>query len=104
MTNREIATLMHRLFPGDLGPADYVHLMADDRLDRARLDELLDRCLPGEELLIFVNQNYCAFSDRQGAFAHIEEFMRIGRVRIADPKFRGRVIIEPSGVGAGNAL
>jgi hypothetical protein len=104
MTNREITTLMHRLFRSDLGPGEYVHLMVDGQLDRARVDELLARHIPGDELLIFVDRNHCAFSTREKAFEHIREFMPHGRVRIADPRFQGRAIIEPLGVGAGSAL
>lgn len=105
MTNREITTLMHRLFPGDLpGAGEYVHLMSDDELSRERVDALLNRYIVGNELLIFVNRNYCAFSGRAEAFEYIREFMLHGRVKIADPRFRGKVIIEPLGVGAGDAL
>ena len=105
MDNREITTLMHRLFRGELPAAgEYVHLMVDDRLDRARLHALLDRYIPGDQLLIFVDRNHCAFSDRQRAFEYVRDFMPHGRVRIADPRFRGRVIIEPLGVGAGCAV
>lgn len=104
MTSREITTLMRRLFRGDLGPADYLHLMVNDRLDRVLVNGLLDRYIPGEELLIFVDRNHCAFTGRERAFEYIAAFMRHGRVKIADPRFNGRVIIEPVGVGAGKAL
>ena len=95
---------MHRLFCGDLGPGEYFHLMVDDRLDRARVDDLLARYIAGSDLLIFVDQNHCAFSSREEAFENIREFMPHGRVKIADPRFQGRVVIEPLGVGAGCAL
>jgi len=101
MTNREITTLMHRLFPGDLGPVDYVHLMVDGQLDRARVDALLDRYIRGDEVLIFVDINHCAAKQRKDTFNCIREFIQYGRVRVADPRFQGRVIIEPLGVGAG---
>lgn len=104
MTSREITTLMHRLFRGDLGPVDYVHLMVQGQLDRARVDSLLDRYIRGDEVLIFVDSNRCAASRREFAFGFIQEFMQHGRVKVADPRFQGRVIIEPSGVGAGDAL
>jgi len=104
MTNREITTLMHRLFPGGLGPTDYVHLMVEGGLDRARFGALLDSYIPGDELLIFVDRNHCAFSNREQAFEFVRDFMEHGRVRIADPRFQGRVIIEPMGVGTGTHL
>ena len=100
MTNREMTTLMHRLFPGDLpGAAEYVHLMVEGQLDRERFNALIDRYIPGNELLIFVNRNHCAVADRAGAFEHVRGFMAYGRVRIADPRFKGRVIVEPLGGG-----
>jgi hypothetical protein len=101
MTNREITTLMHRLFPTDLGPIEYVHLMVDDRLNSARLNALLDYYIPGDEVLIFGDRNHCVSSSRELAFDFVQNFMQHGRVRIADPQFRGRVIIEPLGVGGG---
>ena len=104
MTNREITTLMHRLFRGDLGPVEYVHLTVDDQLERARVDDLLARFIPGSDLLIFVDQNHCAFSSREKAFENIRKFIPHGRVKIADSLFQGHVIIEPLGVGAGYAI
>jgi hypothetical protein len=104
MNNREITSLMHRLFYGDFGPADYVHLMVDDKLDRVRVNSLLERFIPGDEFLIFANSNHCALSSRADAFEHIDRFMQLGRVKIADPRFEGRVIIEPLGIGAGQRV
>ncbi|MGE0332410.1 MAG: hypothetical protein AB7P37_17160 [Ramlibacter sp.] len=93
MSSREITSLMHRLFRLDLGASEYVHLMVEDRLDQARVDELL----------IFVDRIHWTFSNGVMAFVYIKELLPYGRVRIADPRFRGRVIIEPLGVGAGCA-
>jgi hypothetical protein len=56
MTNREITTLMHRLFRGDLGPVDYVHLMVQGQLDRACVDALLDRYIRGDEVLMVMSR------------------------------------------------
>ncbi|MGJ4748450.1 hypothetical protein ACQV5M_18970 [Leptospira sp. SA-E8] len=104
MNNREITSLMHRLFYGDLGPADYVHFMVDEKLDRIRVNSLLGRFIPGDEFLIYANSSHCALSSRSGAFEHSDRLMQLGRVKIADPRFEGRVIIEPSGVGAGQRV
>jgi hypothetical protein len=104
MTPREITTLMHRLFRFELQGADpYVHLMVGGVLDRGRVTSLLDKHIAGDELLIFQSRARAVTSRRGGAFEIISEFIRHGQVRIADPKFRGRVIIEPMGVGAGCA-
>ena len=96
---------MHRLFRSELpGSHEYANLMVDEQLDRGRVKALLNRYVVGNELLIYVDLDHCAFTDREQAFEHIRDFMPHGRVRIADPRFSGRVIVEPMGVGAGCAL
>jgi hypothetical protein len=96
---------MHRLFwSSSLGPDSYVHLKVNDVLDESRVRSLLDRYIEGDELLIFVNSQHCAFSSRRDAFTQIQSLLQHGTVRIADPRFQGRVIIEPLGVGTGSAV
>jgi hypothetical protein len=105
MTDREITTLMHRLFwSSSVGSDPFVHLMVNDALDESRVHSLLDRYIQGDELLMFVNSQHCAFSSRRDAFANLKSLLQHGTVRIADPRFRGRVIIEPLGVGTGSAV
>ena len=101
MTSRDITTLMHRLFRSDLGPGEYVHLIVDDQLDRARVDDLLWRYIPGDDLLSFVDSNHCVLSTREGTFDNVRGLMPYGKIKIANPRFQGRVVIEPLGVGAG---
>lgn len=105
MTDREITTLMHRLFWSRwIGPDPYVHLMVNDALDEGRVRSLLDQYIQGDELLLFVNPQHLAFSSRRAAFGHIKSLLQHGAVRIADPQFQGRVLIEPLGVGTGSAV
>jgi hypothetical protein len=106
MNRREIITLMHRLFYGDLPNGDAYVLLGTDssKLERVKVDALLDRYIDGPDVLLFVNENNCLAVRKGEAFKHIERMIQLGRVKVADPRFHGRVIIEPSGVGAGSAL
>jgi hypothetical protein len=101
MTNRVIAKPMCRLFHRGLGPGEYEYLMVDDELDRSRVYALLDRYIRGDELLICVNRNHCASASRDAAFDYIRRFVAHGSVMIADPMFKGRVVVNRIGVGAG---
>ena len=106
MNQREITTLMHRLFIGSLPGNDaWVHLMQDGRLNERKVMALIEEYIRGDTLLLFVNAQNCLRCSKAEAFAHVERLHAMGSLRIADPAFNGRVLIEPSlGVGAGHAL
>ena len=66
---------------------------------------LLDNYIEGDELLMYVNSQHCIFSSKANAFADIKNLLAYGNIKIADPRFRGRVLINASvGVGVGSAL
>lgn len=105
MDARQITTLMHKLFYGDIPQNDgWVNLMIDDTLSRNRVNDLIEKYIKGDELLIFVDPQHCVHSNKSVAFEHIEILIKYGTIRIADPCFHGRILINPIGVGAGNAL
>lgn len=105
MDAREITTLMHRLFRGDIPQTDgWVHLIVDGEFDRSRVDSLINRYIQGDELLLFVNAQHCVSSTRVDAFTHIKSLLPHGTVRIADPRFHARILINQIGVGVGSAL
>ncbi|MCK6395617.1 hypothetical protein [Zoogloea sp.] len=101
MDKRQITSLMQRLFYGDLGPAEYVHLAEGNELNRVRVDALLEQFIPGDQLLFFVNSQNCSSGRRDEAFEKIQRLLQVGRVKVADPRFEGKVVIDPLGVGAG---
>lgn len=103
MTGCAIATLMRRLFSKSLGPIEYEYLMVNDELDRSRVNALLEQYIRGDELLIFVDRKHCVSAARDAAFDYILSFVAHGAVRIADPEFKGRVVVYPQGVGGGIA-
>jgi len=95
---------MHRLFVGSLPGSDaWVHLMQNDKLSERKVMSLIDQYIDGDTLLLFVNSQNCLCCSKPEAFANVERLLAVGALRIADPAFRGRVLIEPSlGVGAGH--
>lgn len=96
---------MHKLFYGDIPQNDgWVHLMIDDSLSRERVNDLIEKYIPGDELIIFVDPQHCAFSNKFDAFEKVEALIKYGTIRIADPRFLGRILINPIGVGTGSAL
>ena len=105
MNARQITTLMHKLFYGDIPHNDgWLHLMVGDSIDRNSVNGLIEKYIKGDELLIFVDPQHCVYSNKSAAFEHIETFIKRGTIRIADPNFHGRILINPIGVGCGNAL
>ncbi|VEE16534.1 hypothetical protein [Ectopseudomonas mendocina] len=105
MDARQITTLMHKLFYGDIPHNDgWVHLMIDDALSHNKVNDLIEKYIKGDELLIFVDPQHCAYSNKSAAFEHIKTLIKYGVIRIADPRFHGRILINPIGVGTGNAL
>lgn len=106
MNQREITTLMHKLFYGDIPQTDgWVHLMEDGELIPEHVMSLLDSYIEGDELLLFVDPQHCTSSSKAEAFAHIKNLLAHGNIKIADPHFRARVLINSSvGVGVGSAL
>ncbi len=105
MNARQITTLMHKLFYGDISQADgWVHLFENGELNQARVDSLISRYIEGDELLLFVNAQHCAHTNRFSAFPYVRDFLNYGVVRIADLKFRARILIHPIGVGVGSTL
>ena len=105
MDARQITTLMHRLFYGDIPHVDgWVHLVVDGKLNRDKVNQLINRYIAGDEVILFVDTQNCAFSSKENAFQHVEKLIEHGTVRIADPIFHARILINPIGVGVGSAL
>ncbi|MNG17244.1 hypothetical protein D3C85_972130 [compost metagenome] len=105
MDARQITTLMHKLFYGDISQEDgWVHLVVDGRLNCDKVNQLINRYITGDEVLLFVDPQHCAFSSKENAFSHVEQLIEHGTVRIADPRFNARILISPIGVGVGSAL
>ena len=102
MTNREIITLMHKLSCRHLGPSgDWVSVFDDnDNLDKTKFNRLLFSSIKSETVLIYCNENNLAESSLEDAYSIVSEYIKIGTVNLADPRFTSQVEVEPIGVGA----
>lgn len=105
MDKREIQTLMHRLFYDDIDQSDgWCHLMKNDQLNRELFESLLDRYFLGKFILVYQNSQQAICCQKAEGFEYVVEFLRSGPVRVADPRFQSRVLINPIGVGVGSRL
>ena len=104
MNKREIITLMHKLFRGDIySPDGYIHLFKNDCLDEKLLSNFLSKYNINDTILIYLDSNNVVECKANNSYKIIKEFVKSGRVRIADPDFKNRALIEPTGVGIGSS-
>ena len=103
MEERQIITLMHKLFYGDIDTSDgYVHLIKEGTLDREVFGRFVGGYIHEDDLLIYVDsQNVfsCALIE---AYDIVKSYFSSSRIRIANESFTARIIIEPTGVGVGH--
>jgi 5-carboxymethyl-2-hydroxymuconate isomerase len=102
MTPREITSLMKRLFRYETGGNDaWRHLMSGNGFDAHACEELLRSYISDEEVLVFVDRQHATHCSISEAVGFIENFMKLGYVRVANRAFTSKVIIAPIGVGQG---
>ena len=105
MNKREIQTLMNRLFYGDIDQSDgWHHLLSDGHLDKDLFEEFLFSYIETDTVLVYLNGQNAVQCKASEAHQIVKDLLVHGRVKMADPKFKGRVIIDPIGVGVGQKL
>ena len=105
MDKREIQTLMRRLFYGDIDQSDgWQHLIRDGELSQELFEVLLNHYVSSESVLVYQNSQQAVHCLKAEAFVHVAEFLKSGPVRIADPRFQSKILINPIGVGVGSRL
>lgn len=93
---------MHRLFRHETGGNDpWRHLMKDGELDRSVCDRLLEDYISDNEVVVFVDPRHAIQCKRVDAAMYIDDFMKLGYVRVANLTFSSKVIVAPIGVGQG---
>lgn len=70
-------------------------------LDGHECQELLWHYIPEDELVIFVDSRHAVHCSISEAVGHIERFMKIGRVRVANCTFTSKILMDPIGIGQG---
>lgn len=78
------------------------HLLVADKLDRHRVQALIDDYIVGGTILMYSDSQHAMACSREQVFEHLEMWLPKGQVKLADPKFQGRVLIESLGVGVGS--
>ena len=102
MTPREITSAMHRLFWHETGGNEpWRHLMKDGELDRGLCARLLEDYISEDEVVVFADPRHALQCKRIDAPGYIDEFMKLGYVRVANLTFSSKVVIADIGVGQG---
>jgi hypothetical protein len=103
MNNREIITLMHKLFSGDIDTSDgYVHLFTNDELDISKYEAFVSSYIHGEAVLVFINSQNVHQCTIHESFELVRDNMANNRIRLANENFSAKILIESIGVGVGN--
>ncbi len=93
---------MHRLFYSDIDTADgYKHLYKNNELDEKLYNEFIHSYINTDSILIYVNSQEAIETNIEESYSYVKEHVKNNRVRIADPEFKAKIILEPSGVGIG---
>ena len=105
MESREIQTLMHRLFYGDINQSDgWRNLFKNGSLDQDLFEHFLASYITEDSVLIYLDSQHSIHCQKQDAFSHVSEFLKSGAVRMSDPRFKAKILINPIGVGVGERL
>jgi hypothetical protein len=103
MNNREIITLMHKLFSGDIDTSDgYVHLFTNDELDISKYEAFVSSYIHDETVLVFINSQNVHHCTIHESFELVRDNMANNRIRLANENFSAKILIESTGVGVGN--
>ncbi|MCV2351115.1 hypothetical protein [Paucibacter sp. Y2R2-4] len=94
---------MHRLFGNDVGGSDpWRHLMVDDTFNRDACARLINDYISEDEVVVFIDSRHAVHCRKDEAPPHIESFMKIRRVKVANLAFTAKVVVDPIGVGQGS--
>jgi len=103
MNKREIVTLMHKLFPGDIDKSNgYEHIYKDDELDETMLNNFLAKYINTDNVFIYVNSQNAFECKTPNIYKCIQPHVKNERIRIATPDFNVKIITELTGVAAGS--
>ncbi len=78
--------------------------MEGGRLDKGLFEGLLAKYIEADTVLVYLNSQNAVHCKVSQAYQIVADFLPQGQVKMADPRFNGRVIIDPIGVGVGQKL
>lgn len=103
MSQREIVTLMHKLFRGDIDKSDgYVHVFTNEELDKNKIDDFLSSYIDTDTVYIYVTSQNAFECKTKDIYKNIKQHMKNHRLRIATPDFHVKILTEPTGVAVGS--
>jgi len=103
MNNRQIITLMHKLFRDDIDKSDgYVHLFTNDELDVSKYNAFVSSYIQDENILVYVNSQNVHYCSIKESFELVRKNMSNSRIRLANESFSAKILIESMGVGVGH--
>jgi len=102
MNPRRIHDLMRQNFPPvDLAAHDWTNVCEVAGLSVSRFQDLLDRHISADHLLVEVHRKLGAFLPRQEAIDFVAAHVGHGQIRITDRDFKSFVVLAVNGVAAG---
>jgi hypothetical protein len=75
--------------------------MKGGELDHSMCDRLLEDYISDNEVVVFADPRHALQCKRIDAPRYIDEFMKLGYVKVANLSFSSKVVIAPIGVGQG---
>ena len=75
--------------------------MNDGELDRSLCARLLEDYISDDEVVVFADPRHALQCKRIDAPRYIDEFMKLGFVKVANLTFTSKVVIADIGVGQG---
>lgn len=103
MNPRRVHELMTANFPSvDLATLDWVNVLeANGTIRHPVLDALIGRFIRADDVLVEVNRKLGDLMQRDQVIPYVQEHIGTGRIRLADRRFHGYVLIGTNGVAAG---
>jgi len=102
MNPRRVHDLMRQSFPPvDLVAHDWINVCEVTGLSISRFQDLLDRHISADHLLVEVHRKLGAFLSRQEAIDFVAAHAGQGQIRITDREFKSFVVLAINGVAAG---
>ncbi|MEA1988326.1 MAG: hypothetical protein U9N57_03825 [Pseudomonadota bacterium] len=103
MNQREIITLMHKLFQSDIDKSDgYEHVFENDDLSEEKLNNFIKQYIETDKVLVYVNSQNAFECKTSSIYSKIKAFIKKDRIRIASPCFSGKILTETTGVAVGS--
>lgn len=103
MNPRRVHALMVANFPSvELATLEWVNMQeADGSIRGSVLGALIDEFICADDILVEIHRKLGDFKPRDQVLTYVREHVGKSQIRMADPDFKGYVLIGMNGVAAG---